>query len=124
MKNSDSPVNKSIVAALQIGSCDEGTAATLNKILSFEKQIKDSKCSLLVIPEASLGGYPKGSDFGTRLGYRKPQGREDYKEYYNQAVDMDGKELKAIANLAKRCKTDIVIGVIERGGSTLYCTAA
>lgn len=31
---------------------------------------------LVVFPEAFLGGYPKGVDFGTRVGMRLPGGRE------------------------------------------------
>ena len=56
---------KKILAALQIGSDKKSTSETLSQILSFENQIKQSNCDLLVLPEAILGGYPKGSDFGT-----------------------------------------------------------
>jgi len=115
-------MQKAIVAALQLGS-DQGTAATLEKILSYENAIKETGCNLLVLPEAILGGYPKGADFGTRLGYRTPEGREDFLEYYNQAIDLDGPEVAELCSLAKRCVTALVVGVIERGGSTLYCTA-
>lgn len=116
-------MKKTILAALQIGS-ETTTAATLDKILGFEDDIRQSGCDLLVLPEAILGGYPKGSDFGTRLGYRKPEGREEFLEYWNQAIDMGGPEIEALCGLAKRCGTAIVAGIIERGGSTLYCTAA
>lgn len=75
------------------------------------------------MPEASLGGYPKGSDFGTRLGYRLPEGREDFARYYYNAIDLDGTEVGELAGLSNRTKTTIVLGVIERGGNTLYCTA-
>ena len=67
-----------VVAALQIGSSPEGKAATLRNILSFEEQIRASGTSLVVMPEALLGGYPKGEIFGTYLGYRLPEGREAY----------------------------------------------
>jgi len=115
-------MKKATVAALQIGS-DKGTAATMKTILGYEDEIKASGCELLVLPEAILGGYPKGADFGTRLGYRKPQGREDFLQYHNEAVDLDGPEIAELCELAKRCETALVVGIIERGGSTLYCTA-
>lgn len=111
------------IAALQIGSDSKGTAATLEKILAFEADIKQANCDLLVMPEALLGGYPKGADFGTRVGYRTPEGREDFLQYWQQAIDPDGPEVAALCKLAKACSTAIVIGVIERGGATLYCTA-
>lgn len=112
-----------IIAALQIGSCDNGKAATVTKILSFEKQIKASNCSLLVMPEALLGGYPKGADFGTRVGYRTDEGRDEFLQYWNESVELEGPEVLAISELAARCNTSIVIGIIERAGTTLYCSA-
>lgn len=41
---------KHIVAALQIGSCPGSTKDTLKKILSYEKEIKESGAKLVVIP--------------------------------------------------------------------------
>lgn len=111
------------IAALQMGSRKEGTDATLEAIMNKEEAIREKGVDLLVLPEALLGGYPKGSDFSTRVGYRLPEGREQYLEYWQQAIDMDGKELKALSGLAKRCQCNLVVGIIERGGSTLYCTA-
>ena len=116
-------MNKRVIAALQVGSDLHGTAATLDKILAFEQQIRQSGCDLLVMPEALLGGYPKGADFGTRVGYRTTAGREEFLQYWRQAVDLDGPAVAAVAGLAKTCNTAIVIGVIERSGATLFCTA-
>jgi nitrilase len=75
------------------------------------------------MPEALLGGYPKGEQFGTRLGYRLPEGREAFEQYFDNAVDLDGPELTALAGLAARTGATLVIGVIERAGSSLFCTA-
>ncbi|MBT3190740.1 MAG: carbon-nitrogen hydrolase family protein [Anaerolineae bacterium] len=116
-------MKKKIIAALQLGSSSEGTAITLEKILSYKEKIQQSNCDLLVMPEALLGGYPKGSDFGTRVGYRSDEGREEFLQYWQQAVDLDGPEVLALGKLAKESNTSIVIGVIERSNTTLYCTA-
>jgi nitrilase len=116
-------MEKKIIAALQTGSHREGTAATVSKILSFEQEITESGCDLLVMPEALLGGYPKGADFGTRVGYRRPEGREEFLRYWQQSVTLDGPEVAAVAELAQRCSAAVVIGIIERSDATLYCTA-
>ncbi|MEL6529042.1 MAG: carbon-nitrogen hydrolase family protein [Pseudomonadota bacterium] len=116
-------MTKASIGALQIGADPAGKAATLEKILSFENEFFGSGLDLVVMPEAVLGGYPKGSDFGTRLGYRLPQGREDFARYYNNAVDLTGDEIRELAKLASRTGTTIVVGVIERDGSSLFCTA-
>ena len=83
-----------IVAALQIGSDYRGKAATLENILAYEDRIEASNAGLVVMPEALLGGYPKGEIFGTRLGYRLPVGREAFARYYKNAIDLDGKRGK------------------------------
>ncbi|QGY29190.1 carbon-nitrogen hydrolase family protein [Pantoea cypripedii] len=113
----------STVAVLQMGSAPAGKAQTLEKILSYEDQIIASGARLVVMPEALLGGYPKGETFGTQLGYRLPEGRETWAEYFANAIDVPGKETAALADLARRTQAALVIGVIEREGSTLYCSA-
>ncbi len=116
-------MRQTIIAALQLGSDPGGTAATLDKVLAYETDIRQSNCDLLVMPEALLGGYPKGADFGTRVGYRTPAGREDFLQYWQQSIDLDGPEVAALCELGKICDTAMVVGVIERSGSTLFCTA-
>ncbi len=116
-------MNTKTIAALQLGSSALGTSDTLKRILGFKDAIIDSQCDVLVMPEALLGGYPKCADFGTRVGYRTEQGREQYMSYFKQAIELEGPEVQALVEFALACNTSIVIGIIERGGSTLYCTA-
>lgn len=113
----------STVAALQIGTAPGGTAATLDAIERFAPEIAASGARLVVMPEALLGGYPKGEGFGTRLGYRLPEGRDAFARYFAAAIDVPGPETTRLAAMARETGASIVIGVIERGGSTLYCTA-
>ncbi|MDP9528621.1 carbon-nitrogen hydrolase family protein [Pseudomonas protegens] len=114
---------KSIVAALQIGALPEGKAATLEQILSYQAAIIEAGAQLVVMPEALLGGYPKGEAFGTQLGYRLPEGREAFARYFANAIDVPGAETEALAGLSARTGANLVLGVIERSGNTLYCTA-
>ena len=112
----------STVAALQIGSLPGGKAETLEQILSYEDEILRSGAQLVVMPEALLGGYPKGEGFGTQLGYRLPEEREAFARYFANAIDVPGVETEALAGLSARTGASLVLGVIERSGSTLYCT--
>lgn len=111
------------LGALQLGADPAGTAATLATILSYRDAIAAARLDLLVLPEAVLGGYPKGSDFGVRLGYRTAPGREAFRRYWEQAITMDGPEVTALCDLARDCGTALVVGAIERAGATLYCVA-
>lgn len=108
---------------MQIGASPDGTVATLDRLTACRAQLEDSRLGLLVLPQALLGGYPKGADFGARLGYRTPDGRDAYLDYWSQAVELDGPEVVTLCTLAREVKTAIVAGIVERDGGTLYCTA-
>lgn len=108
------------VGALQLGTSLAGTQATLQSILAYEDQMRDH--DLVVMPEALLGGYPKGETFGTYLGYRLSEGRETFAAYFAEAISIPGPEIDALAELSARSGAVLVVGVIERDGSTLYCT--
>lgn len=111
------------IAALQIGSDPRGKAATLERILAFETDIVAAGAAVVVMPEALLGGYPKGETFGAQLGFRLPEGREAFREYFDNAIDLDGPEVAALAELSARTGASLVVGIIERAGSSLYCSA-
>ncbi|KAK9138999.1 hypothetical protein Sjap_009593 [Stephania japonica] len=103
------------------------TAATLEKA---ERLISDAAAygsQLVVFPEAFIGGYPRGSDFGVAIGSRHPKGREDFRKYHASAIQVDdppggGPELQRLSAMAAKYKVYLVMGVIERDGYTLYCT--
>lgn len=78
---------------------------------------------LAVFPEAYIGGYPKGLTFGAVLGSRFPEGRDDYLRYWKSAIVVPGLETERIGSFAQKMTAYLVVGVIERDGATLYCTA-
>lgn len=116
-------MRRATLAALQIGSQAGGTAATLDRILGYAGAIRNAGAQLVVMPEALLGGYPKGSDFGARVGYRTPEGRDAFLQYWREAIDVPGPQTDALGELARTTGTALVVGVIERDSTTLYCTA-
>jgi nitrilase len=111
------------VAVVQAGSSVFDTPGTLRRALSYCEEAADSRTRLVVFPEAFLGGYAKGADFGARVGSRSSQGRDDFHRYWQSAIDIPGKEVDILSAMAKRCHLEVVMGVIERDGGTLYCTA-
>ena len=113
---------KRVLAALQVAP-EKTTKETLDKILSYEQELLDANVDLVVIPEATLGGYPKGSTFGCYLGYLLPIGREQFLQYHQQAITIPGPETQILESFATKLNATIAIGVIEKGnGSTLYCS--
>ncbi|RZU01481.1 putative amidohydrolase [Kribbella rubisoli] len=112
-----------VVAAVQAGSTLFDTPATLVKAEQYIRQAAAAGARLIVLPEAFLGGYPKGFDFGITVGSRSPEGRELFRRYREAAVQLDGPEIARLAELAAELEVHLVVGVIERDGGTLYCTA-
>ncbi|MGW5189411.1 nitrilase-related carbon-nitrogen hydrolase [Kribbella sp. NPDC004138] len=112
-----------VVAAVQAGSVLFDTAATLVKAERWIREAAADGARLVVLPEAFLGGYPKGFDFGITVGSRSPEGRELFRRYREAAVELDGPEVARLAEIAAEVGVQLVAGVIERDGGTLYCTA-
>jgi nitrilase len=114
---------KLTAAVAQTASVLLDTPATVEKALGLMGEAARRGVQLLVFPEAFVGGYPKGADFHIYLGARTPQGRAEFKQYFDAAVAVDGPEIAQLAKAAARHKMYAVVGVIERDGGTLYCTA-
>ncbi|MGU3575336.1 carbon-nitrogen hydrolase family protein [Brucellaceae bacterium C25G] len=115
-------MNACRVAVVQAGTSLFDTPKTLERMEALCAEAADHGVQLAVFPEAYVGGYPKGMDFGARVGTRSAQGREDYLRYWQSAIDVPGPECKAMGSFAAQAKMYLVTGVIERAGGTLYCS--
>jgi nitrilase len=96
--------------------------ATIEKVHSLVSQAARQGIALVVMPEAFVSAYPTGLDFGARIGLRQPKGRDDFKRYYESALEVPGSACDALGKAAREAGVYLVIGVIERDGGTLYCT--
>jgi nitrilase len=99
------------------------TPRTVAKLIDLIREAASHRVDVLVFPEAFVGGYPKGLDFGARLGLRSAEGREDFRRYYEGAITVPGPEVREIGQAARESRVHLVVGVVERDGGTLYCTA-
>ena len=109
-------------AVIQAASNPTDTLASAQKAARLIEQAAKAGARLAVFPEAFLGGYPKGNSFGAPVGQRKPEGREAFRTYWEQAIDLDGPEVETIAAAAAATGIFAVVGCIEREYGTLYCT--
>jgi nitrilase len=76
----------------------------------------------VVFPEAFIGGYSKGLDFGARLGQRTEAGREGFRRHFEGAIELRGREMDLIGEAARANGVHLVVGIVERDRGTLYCT--
>ena len=96
--------------------------ATLAKAVDLAGRARDGGADLAVFPEAFLSAYPRGLDFGAVVGSRSEAGRDMFLRYWESEIDVPGPITDELSELARDLSLGIVIGVIERGGGTLYCT--
>ncbi|KAJ7634217.1 carbon-nitrogen hydrolase [Mycena polygramma] len=96
---------------------------TLQKLDQLTRLARDRDGSqLAVFPEAFIGGYPKYSQFAV-VGERYPEGREEYLRYHSAAIEVPSSTTTRLEAIAKDTGVFLVVGVIEKDGGTLYCTA-
>lgn len=110
-------------SVVQAGSVLFDTPRTLEKLARLAADAHTAGAQLAVFPEAFVGGYPKGRQFGISLGQRTIDGREEFLRYFESAIEIPGPEIAFLANVARENQLYLVCGVIERSGGTLYCTA-
>ncbi|MGE0093160.1 MAG: nitrilase-related carbon-nitrogen hydrolase [Alphaproteobacteria bacterium] len=109
-------------AVIQAGSVMFDRERTITKARDLVADAGRRGAQIAVLPEAFVPGYPKGLDFGARIGNRTAEGREDFRRYWDSAVDVPGPAADALGEAAKDAKLHLVAGIIERDGGTLYCS--
>lgn len=110
------------VAVIQAGALPFDSKRSVEKACSLATKAAEQDARLVVFPEAFVSVYPKGLDFGARVGMRSPEGRDDFRRYWESAIDVPGPATDILATSARDNNIYLVIGVIERDIGTLYCT--
>lgn len=111
------------VAVVQAATVPFDSEGATDRAVELLTEAAQGGAKLAVFPEAFIGGYPKGSTYGAPVGIRTEAGRTEYLRYARGAVEVQGPQIARIAEAAKQHDIFVVIGIIEKGGNTLYCTA-
>src|SRR5699024_5425423 len=113
------------VAVVQAGSIVMNKQKCVDKAIRLIKESGENGANLILFPEAFIPAYPRGMSFGTVVGNRTEEGRDEFLRYAKNAITIPGPETEAFAEATKEVGAYTVIGVIERDGDfsgTLYCT--
>ncbi|KAI1029231.1 hypothetical protein LB505_006210 [Fusarium chuoi] len=139
---------------IRLGTASPGTqsstAATIALIDTLAQRASSSHIDILLLPEAFIGGYPRGSSFGCEIGNRSAEGRDEFARYFDSAIDLgdtvgpggggagikwvkrqlgeeedevrgDGSR-EELERIARDTGVFIVVGCIEKAGGSLYCS--
>jgi len=123
------------------------TSETLSHLSTLTESAAARGVSLLLFPEAYLGGYPRSATFGASVGSRTDAGRDMFLQYFKAAVDLgdtprgggldwvgrrsgsggstgdrkgDGTR-EQLERIARDTGVFLAVGVVERAGGSLYC---
>jgi nitrilase len=109
-------------AVVQAASVLFDRDASIDKACRLTAEAAAQGARLVLFPEAFIPAYPRGLRFGTAVGGRTPAGRRLFQRYFDQAVAVPGPGTNRLGAAAREAGVYLAIGVIERLGSTLYCT--
>ena len=109
-------------AVVQAASVAFDRERTLGRLRDLVAQAAGQGARLIVFPEAFVSGYPRGLDFGARVGSRTAEGREWFRRYWESSVDVPGPAAEAMEAAARDARAYLVVGVVERDGGTLCCS--
>lgn len=118
----DATSKSRIVSVVQTGSDPFDTEATIEAFGDWLSAAKAAGSELVVFPEAYIGGYPKGVDFGTRVGSRTAAGRDLFRMYADNAVELESASFAALSDLVAANDMTCIVGAIEKRGGTLHCS--
>ena len=100
------------VAVVQTSSDARGTEATVRKVVALIGECGQKGALVALFPEALIGGYPKGASFNIYVGARTPEGREEFRHYHAQSINVPGVETAALGEAAREASLFLTIGVI------------
>ena len=97
---------------------------TVDKAIQLMTEAANQGCKLVVFPETFIPGYPAGLGFGTVVGSRTEAGRDQYKEYWENSVEVPSKTTDKLGEYAKKLDIYLVMGITEKDkvSKSLYCT--
>ena len=93
------------VAVVQAAPVAFDVVRTLEKVRDLAADAGRRGARLTLFPEAFVSAYPRGLDFGAVVGSRSSEGREQFRIFYDSAIDVPGPDVETLATIARDART-------------------
>jgi nitrilase len=113
---------ESSVAVVQAAPVGFDRERSIAKVVRLTADAAQRGAKLVLFPEAFIPAYPRGLDFGAVIGSRSEKGRDDFRRYWESALEIPSPGTEVLGECARKNQVYLVIGVVERDGGTLYCS--
>ncbi len=114
------------VAVVQESSVIMNKDGCLKKVAEITKKAAENGAKLVLFPEAFIPAYPRGLLFGTKIGSRSEEGKDDFARYRQNSIEIPSEDISILGKMAKSNNVYLIVGIIERDnrskGGTLYCS--
>jgi len=80
---------------------------TLGKTIALIRECSKENPDLILFPGSFIPAYPRGLDFGAVVGKRTGEGRMLWQRYWENSVEVPGKQTEKIGKAAKEAKAYI-----------------
>lgn len=110
-------MGKHTIAAAHISSILLDKSASISKACSMIEEAGRSGVELVCFPETFIPGFPYWINLyppGTQHGI--------HVRYADESIDLNGLDFAPICKAAAKARVNVVIGISERSGGTLYNT--
>ncbi len=99
---------------------------TIMKAVKLIEEAAGKGAKLVLFPEAFIPAYPRGLSFGTVVGSRSSEGRDTWKKYWENCVQVPSKDTDTLCEAAKENDVYLAMGIIEKDSEysrgTVFCT--
>ncbi len=76
------------VAVVQAAPIIMDRDATIEKSIRLTHEAAEKGANIVVFPEAFIPAYPRGLSFGSKIGSRTKEGRQDWFRYWENSIEV------------------------------------
>lgn len=113
-------IDKVCVAVVQAAPVFFDKKATLSKIADLIGQAVANGAEIVLFPESFIPGHPRSLNIGSTNDHHLKKEREFFRRFYENAIHEDDREIGWLAELAKKNKVYLSMGLTERDRGGLF----